>query len=333
MTADTLQLAVSQIKLPGTDIVYRWTGMDSGYSKNPTTNIQENDNYYPPTREIVASEENQDQFLNGGRSNNVTTGTSANLTLNMTSTSEWLTPVLDSERVSLAMTSNRVTNYTRAGFNNPDLDDRDASSSNANIAFSNSTSRMTTSDSATQDEFLTLDEGKEITITGSASNNRSFTVLEVAVDGSYVEITPAPANESAGSSTTVTQHERYLDGIAPTGTSNNSNYITKRFTLENPATALKILYEANRPDSATLDIYYKIVREGDIRDFDDIPYTLLPPDATDNPDENYEIFREREHSADGLGSYTTAAVKIEMKSTSTIEIPRIKNLRILALAV
>jgi hypothetical protein len=333
LVADTLQLAVSQIKLPGTDIVYRWTGMDSGYSKNPTTNIQENDNYYPPTREIVASEENQDQFLNGGRSNNVTTGTSANLTLNMTTTSEWLSPVLDSERVSLAMTSNRVTDYTRASFNNSLLDDRDASSANANIAFNNGTSRMTTSDATTQDEFLTLDEGKEITISGSSSNNRSFTVLEVATDGSYVTLTPSPATEAAGSSITVTQHERYLDGIAPTGTSNNSNYITKRFTLENPATALKILYEANRPDSATLDIYYKIVKEGDVRDFDDIPYVLLPPDETDNPDENYDIFRERTHSVDGMGSYTTAAVKIEMKSTSTIEVPRIKNLRIIALAV
>ena len=333
LAADTLQLAVSQIKLPGTDVVYRWTGMDAGYSRNPTTNIQENDNYYPPTREIVASEENQDANLNGGRSANVTTGTSANLTLNMSTTSEWLSPVVDSERVSLAMTSNRVTNYTRATFNNSALDDRVSSSANVNITFENATSRLTTTDATTKEEFLTLDEGKEITVSGSASNNGTFTVTEVAPDGAYVEVTPPPSAESAGSSVTITQHERFLDGIAPTGTSNNSNYITKRFSLENPATALKILYEANRPDPASIDIYYKIVEEGDIRDFDDIPYKLLVPDETDNPDETLDIFREREHSVSGLNAFSTAAIKIEFKSTSTIEVPRIKNLRIIALAV
>ena len=96
---------------------------------------------------------------------------------------------------------------------------------------------------------------------------------------------------------------------------------------------LKILYEANRPDPASIDIYYKIVEEGDIRDFDDIPYKLLVPDETDNPDETLDIFREREHSVSGLNAFSTAAIKIEFKSTSTIEVPRIKNLRIIALAV
>jgi len=45
------------------------------------------------------------------------------------------------------------------------------------------------------------------------------------------------------------------------------------------------------------------------------------------------LFREREYTISGLNSYSTAAVKIEFKSTSTIEVPRIKNLRIIALAL
>ena len=131
----------------------------------------------------------------------------------------------------------------------------------------------------------------------------------------------------------ITQHENYLDGIAPEGTSNEANYITKRFTLANPATALKILYEANRPEPSVLQIYYKIAEEGDPRNFDDIPYVLSNTDVTDNPDENRELFREREHTISGLNSFSTAAVKFEFKSTSTVEVPKIKNLRVLALAL
>ena len=56
-------------------------------------------------------------------------------------------------------------------------------------------------------------------------------------------------------------------------------------------------------------------------------------DVTDNPDENRELFREREHTISGLNAFSTAAVKFEFKSTSTVEVPKIKNLRVLALAL
>jgi hypothetical protein len=124
-----------------------------------------------------------------------------------------------------------------------------------------------------------------------------------------------------------------LDSIAPNGTSNVANYITKRFNLENPATAFKILYEANRPDGSNINIYYKIAEEGDVRDFDDIPYFLSTTDEIDNPEENRDIFREREHTISGLNAFSTGAVKIEFTSTSTVDVPRIKNLRVIALAL
>ena len=93
------------------------------------------------------------------------------------------------------------------------------------------------------------------------------------------------------------------------------------------------MYEANRPEPSILQIYYKIAEEGDPRNFDDIPYRLSATDVTDNPDENRELFREREHTISGLNAFSTAAVKFEFKSTSTVEVPKIKNLRVLALAL
>ena len=332
IAADVVQLSVSQVKIPGTDIQYRWTGTDVGYSKNATTFISENSNYYPTEREVVFSEENQNTSLNGGRTNNIISGTSANVVCNMSTTSSFLTPVLDSERVSLCLTSNRISNYSRSSYNSTALDDRVASNATGSIVFSATNKTMSTSVAGVKAEFLTLDIGKDITITSTSNNNTSFTIASISSDGATVGLTTAPTNETT-SAAVITQHERYLDGIAPTGTVNASNYITKRFSLDNPATALKILFEGNRPDPCLIDVYYKIIEEGDVRDFDTIPYVLGTPDVVDVPDENPQLFREREYTISGLNSYSTAAVKIEFKSTSTIEVPRIKNLRIIALAL
>ena len=65
------------------------------------------------------------------------------------------------------------------------------------------------------------------------------------------------------------------------------------------------------------------------------PFCTIDPNIgiVDVPDENQDIYREREYTISGLNSFATAAVKIEFKSTSTIEVPKIKNLRILALAL
>jgi len=336
IAADIVQLAVSEIKVPGTNITYSWTGMDTSYAKQNSKPITENRSYYPPSRQIVASEVNQNNSLGGGRTGNssLIAGTSANVVATMSSTSSFLTPVLDSERISLCLTSNKISNYTRSTFNDTNLDDRTVSSSPANLTFDASAKTMNTSTSAVKLEFLTLDIGKEITVTGAInSNNGTYTITSVSDDGASVGIDPAPAGSSGGSGATITQHERYLDGIAPTGTSNASNYMTKRFSLDNPATALKVLFDANRPSSSSINVYYKIVEEGDTRDFDKIPYKLATIDSGDSPDDNENLFREREFTINDLNSFSSAAIKIEMKSSNSVFVPRIKNLRILALAL
>ena len=89
----------------------------------------------------------------------------------------------------------------------------------------------------------------------------------------------------------------------------------------------------NRPGTTTVSVYYKIVEDGDTRSFDDIPYVLTSPDTTDSADEIETIFRERSHTVSSLNTFATVAVKVEMKSTNTCQVPKLKNLRVLALAL
>tara|TARA_R100000742_G_C4279654_1_gene105041 strand:- start:4324 stop:10917 length:6594 start_codon:yes stop_codon:yes gene_type:complete len=337
LAADIVQLAVSEIKVPGTNITYSWTGMDTGYNKQIARPITENRSYYPPNRQIVASEVNQDAELGGGRTGNAsaTLGTSANVSAIMTSTSSYLSPVLDAERISLCLTSNRIDKLEQSTYNST-FDGRTAVTSGT-ITMTPSTSTMSTSASGTKLEFLTLDIGKYISVSGTtpsnAHSNGTYKVTSISDDGATVGLDPAPPNATNNAGVSIIQHERYLDGIAPTGTSNASNYMTKRFSLANPATALKVLFDANRPSPSTIDIYYKIVEEGDTRDFDKIPYTLATIDSADSPDDNENSFKEREYTINDLNSFSSAAIKIEMKSTNTVQVPRLKNLRVLALAL
>ena len=334
LAADIVQLAVSEIKVPGTTIGYQWTGMNTSYTKQSPRSIPENRSYYPPSREIVASEVNQNNSLSGGRTGNssLVAGTSANVIASMKSTSSFLTPVLDSERISLCLTSNKISNYTRSTFNDTDLDDR-ALGASTDITMDATGTISAGSSGTIRDEIKTLDIGKEITISGGNNDGNIFTVTSVADDGSSFNVSPATVADSSNISITITQHERYLDGIAPTGTSNASNYMTKRFSLDNPATALKVLFDANKPSSSTINVYYKIVEEGDTRDFDKIPYRLATIDNLDSSDDNPNLFKEREFTINNLNSFSSAAIKIEMKSSNSVFVPRIKNLRVLALAL
>ena len=109
--------------------------------------------------------------------------------------------------------------------------------------------------------------------------------------------------------------------------------MTKRFSLDNPATALKVLFDANKPSSSTINVYYKIVEEGDTRDFDKIPYRLATIDNLDSSDDNPNLFKEREFTINNINSFSSAAITIELKSSNSVFVPRLKNLRVLALAL
>ena len=136
LTGDIVQPSVSQLKFPETSTVYRYTGMSTGYSKQSVYTVQENDNHYPPLKTLIASEENAVVKLTGGRANNIISGTSAKLEVVMTTTNSYLSPVIDTERVSLCMTSNRITNYSRTDTNVTELDDRVVSNATGSMTFS-----------------------------------------------------------------------------------------------------------------------------------------------------------------------------------------------------
>lgn len=328
LCGDIIQPSLTNIRFSDTSLTYDLNIADVANTFTGYTPVPDNGNVYFDERKYVFSVDNQ----------SATRGYSAQLKATMNTLNSFVSPMIDSQRVSLCMVANRIDNLTEDQVNETAFDDRTAVSANTNVAFSNTNGTITTTDSATRDLFDTLDIGKYITTSGASNtnNNKKYLITNYTNDGTTATLTVSPVpgtDEAATASVTIVQHEKFLADIAPEGATNLANYVTRRFTLENPSTAIKILYEMNRPAGSEVDVYYKVLTDGAEKEFDDIGWIETATELSDSPDDNPEVFRERTHLVEGLSAFSAIAVKFAFKSSNTAFVPRIKNLRVIALAL
>ena len=128
----------------------------------------------------------------------------------------------------------------------------------------------------------------------------------------------------------------FVSATEPDGDSTETVYVTRRVTLKNPATALKVLHTAVRFSNAEIQLMYKILRSDDESDFDELGFrffnTTGGPDVITNDSTTNDDFIEYEYTEDGLEEFTAFAIKIRMQSSNSSQPPRIKDLRAIALA-
>ena len=146
------------------------------------------------------------------------------------------------------------------------------------------------------------------------------------------------------SSAAVFPTENYVASTEPEGDNNVAVYMTRKSPLENPATALKVFFAANRDSASEILVLYKILRSDDASDFDELGWRYFNdtgnPDQAVNPSLGRDDFSEYLFTAgvtdDGLGvplePFIAFSIKIVMQSTNSSEPPRIKDFRALALA-
>ena len=121
-----------------------------------------------------------------------------------------------------------------------------------------------------------------------------------------------------------------------------SVYNGPRIQLENPATSLKVLFGANRPDTSDIRVLYRLFRtdsgEADPT-FELFPGfsfadTQVPDGTTDvrtSPSFGSE-FIEHVFTADNLDKFNAFQIKIVFAGTNESEPPTLKDLRVIALA-
>jgi len=127
-----------------------------------------------------------------------------------------------------------------------------------------------------------------------------------------------------------------------------ARYITKPITLADGFDAgdLRIFLAANKPSGTEIHVFYKVLSGSDITLFKDRPYAKMECfNPTISPSINQREFREYEYrpsltedkltyiSQDGVtyDEFKTFSIKIVMTSEDPSVIPRVKDLRIIAL--
>ena len=83
--------------------------------------------------------------------------------------------------------------------------------------------------------------------------------------------------DNIDSSSDVYPTSEYFDSTEPDGDNNSAIYMTKQVALENPATALKVLFAAHRPATSEIKVMYKILRTDDASDFDESRFNFFEP--------------------------------------------------------
>lgn len=127
----------------------------------------------------------------------------------------------------------------------------------------------------------------------------------------------------------------FVNETHPTDGSHAAKHITRQVTLEEAAVGLKILFAANRPAVSDFIVYYKAGTSDEV--LDDKNWELVNKEASVPADDNPDIFREYEYLAGGVNGTLTPFSKFQIKivftTTNTSQVPRIRDLRAIALAV
>ena len=132
-----------------------------------------------------------------------------------------------------------------------------------------------------------------------------------------------------------------------------STYVSKVINLESPATTLKVLLAAVCPSTSDIRLMYKIQRVGSTSPFDSEVFRLFPgygninsegiiqeieksnglpdvkPTSTGSRTVNYQDYA---YSANPLPPFSKFQIKIDMVGTNQANPPKIKDLRVIALA-
>lgn len=260
----------------------------------------------------------------------------------LNTTNSYIAPLIDGKQIGLVLAKNLVDSPTYAN-KNLSYDIKTIVSANttanvtllsgningANIAMINFIDTIDISNASA------IVNGTYINITGTNPNNGQFRVIDVLDSGSNVKIVEISGNAlttdvSVSNTYTITNGINFVAEEAATGGSVYSKYITRQFDFINDSTSINLRVDVCKPADATVTFYYKVKELGETeilseQEFIELTNVTIPTSLSGE-------FIEIEKQIDNLSPFNALVFKVVFKSTNTAQVPKIKNLRLIALA-
>ena len=108
-----------------------------------------------------------------------------------------------------------------------------------------------------------------------------------------------------------------------------SRYITKKVELNEEADSATVFLNVNRPAASNVDLYFRVLEGGSNADISDVAFTAATPVESIPVNENSftEVRYDLTESVLSNKSFGTIQFKIVLRSTSTSNVPKIKDFR------
>jgi len=254
--------------------------------------------------------------------------------------------VIDTSRLSLITFTNRVSNPTLSNSTYVPTESSEqqtdgtvfdrvgvVANDGSNITFLDD--QIQTSNSSVQGSFRDLQAGQilEVSNASNTGNNGQYTITDIAIDGSAITVTPSfAANEDPAGATggvNIAVYNNYVEEISPSAGTTAAKYMTRRVDLSEAAansTGLDIRFAADVPTGAAVDVYYKTKLSANDTNYSDIIWTRVGTVSSTNVDG----FVDQEFNVTGIPTFDVAAVKLVMRSDSSVNVPLVKDLIVIA---
>ena len=222
------------------------------------------------------------------------------LDVTFTSSNSYLSPVIDMERCSMITVGNRIDNQIYRALTGSINPTASTSVTGVNTLF--------TSELRVGNRILV--SGEERTV-ATITSNTALTVTAAFTD---------VAND--------TSIQGYTEEHFSAGT-NEAKYVTKIVELVNTSDGIKLIVDLNRPNNTFIDVYHKTGTT--LSTFDSEPWVLAPNDLSVVSFTDGYNYNETVYTITPSSAFTLFSMKIVMRSTNTSDIPKIQQLRAIAL--
>jgi len=269
---------------------------------------------------------------NGRRVLTTTANTTLTVRATMATSNPDIAPFIDTSRISLIAVENII--------NDLPLSNSDIVLSSGGTGYSTNANAVVT---------ITGGGGSGATAAAVVTNNVVTSVYLTAAGSGYETsptITLVDANTTPGTGVTIT----YNGEDKKSGGNSNVRYITRKVNLADGFDSgdLRVYLTAYKPSGSNIRVYYKLLSISDPDAFEDKNYQLMTQlDNANFVSTSYNDYRELKF-APGVGgtannsvSYTsgstsfsnfrTFAIKIVLTGTSTVDVPKVRDFRAIAL--
>jgi hypothetical protein len=120
------------------------------------------------------------------------------------------------------------------------------------------------------------------------------------------------------------------DELSPTGGNQLARYITKKVELAEEADKIDVFLNINRPRSANVDLYWRVIEGGSSTDITTVAWQPGYPNEAISVNDNPSVFKEVQYEIDPPGSFGTMQFKIVMRSSNSATVPLVKDFRAIA---